>query len=65
MRVHGTVKAIVLKGEKDCPNLIAASVYDIELVCYLSTVSENIQWVEKATKVYNMDTEEDLILSFN
>ena len=45
-------------SDKDSPNLIAASVYDTKLVHYLSMVSENVQWVEKATKVYNVDTEE-------
>ena len=46
-RVRGTVKAAVLKGDDNCPNLIAASVYDTKPVHYLSMVSENIKWVEK------------------
>ena len=64
LRVRGTAKAAVLKGDVDCPNLIAASVYDTKPVHYLSMISKNIQWVEKATKVYNVDTNEVEELKF-
>ena len=43
LRVRGTVKAAVLKGDVDRPNLIAASVYDTKPLHYLSMTSKNIQ----------------------
>ena len=45
--VRGTVKAAVLKGDKDCPDLVACSVYDTKPVHYLSMVSEKLQWIAK------------------
>ena len=41
--IRGTVKAAVLKDDKNCPNLIAASVYDTKSVQYLSMTLKNIQ----------------------
>ena len=35
LMVRGTVKAAVLKGDKQCPDLVAASVYDTKPVHFL------------------------------
>ena len=51
------MKAAVLRGDENCPNLIAASVYDTKPVHYLSMVSDVVRWVEKVSKVYNVDTD--------
>ena len=40
LQVRGTVKAAVLQGDPDCPNLIASSVYDTKPVHYLSMVCD-------------------------
>ena len=45
-KVRGTVKAAVLKGDRDCPDLIALSVYDSKPVNFLSMIAEEIKWVE-------------------
>ena len=62
--VRGTVKAAVLKGDPDCPNLVASSVYDSKPVHYLSMVSDSIQWVIKEKKVFNVDTDEVEAMQF-
>ena len=54
--VRGTVKAAVLKGDSDCPNLVASSVYDAKPVHYLSMVCTEIRWIEVAKAACNVDT---------
>ena len=44
-KVRGTTKAIVLKGDLLCENLVAASVYDTKPVHFLSMVCDNIKWL--------------------
>jgi Transposase IS4 len=53
MAVRGTVKAAVMVGDKDCPNLVAASVYDTKPVHFLSMVCESIKWIEKTKPVFD------------
>jgi hypothetical protein len=55
--VRGTVKVSVLRGDPDCPSLVAASVYDTKPVHFLSMVSEVIEWIVKSRLVYNPDSE--------
>ena len=57
LKARGTVKAAVLSGDENCPNLIAASVYDTKSVHYLNMVSDVVRWVEKVSKNYNVDTD--------
>jgi hypothetical protein len=61
---HGTVKAVVLIGDADCPNLVAASVYDTKPVHFLSTVCESIRWIEKERLVFNADTGKTEMIKF-
>lgn len=61
---RGTVRAAVLEGDKGCPNLIVASVYDTKPVHYLSMITEQIQWIEKETKVFNCDTDQLEMMKF-
>ena len=56
--VRGTVKAAVLEGDPDCPNLVASRVYDENPDHYLSMVSEEITWVEIFKDYYNVDSSE-------
>ena len=58
MAVRGTVKAAVLEGDPDCPNLVASSVYDAKPVHYLSMVSDELKWTEMKKNVYNVDSGE-------
>jgi hypothetical protein len=51
---RGTVKAAVLEGDPDCPNLVAVSVYDTKPVHFITMVSECIEWVTKSRKVWNV-----------
>jgi hypothetical protein len=51
--VRGTVKAAVLEGDPDCPNLVAVSVYDTKPVHFISMVSECIEWITKSRKMWN------------
>jgi hypothetical protein len=50
---RGTVKAAVLEGDPNCPNLVAVSVYDTKPVHFITMVSECIEWVTKSRKVWN------------
>ena len=54
--MRGTVKAAVLKGDKECPDLVASSVYDTKPVHFLLMVCESLKWVVKEKDVYNVDT---------
>ena len=56
MAARGTVKAAVLKGDAECPNLVATSVYDTKPVHFLSTVCESIKWIVKERPVFNVDS---------
>ena len=56
LMVRGTTKAAVLKGDPDCPDLIATSVYDTKPVHYLSMACEQLKWVVCQKMVYNVDT---------
>lgn len=62
--VRGTVKVAVLKGDANCPNVVAASVYDTKPVHFLSTICESIAWVVKDRQVFNVDTERMETLKF-
>ena len=53
MAVRGTLKAAVLKGDSDCPDLVPCSVYDTKPVNFLSMCTDSIQWVEKKRKVWD------------
>jgi hypothetical protein len=58
VHVRGTVKAAVLKGDPNCPSLIATSVYDTKPVHFLSMSAEGIEWVVKERMVFNIDTQQ-------
>ena len=47
LKVRGTVKAAVLKGDANCPDLVALSVYDTKPVHFLSMFCKEIKWVLK------------------
>jgi hypothetical protein len=56
--VRGTVKAAVLKGDDDCPNMIALSLYDAKPVYFLSMIHTDIKWVTNTNRVYCRGTSE-------
>ena len=56
MKARGTVKAAILKGDGDCPNLVAVSVYDTKPVHFLSMKCDSIKWVVKTKLVYCNET---------
>ena len=62
--VRGTTKAAVLKGDDECPSLIASSVYDSKPVHFLSMMSKEIKWVEKERITYNVDTGRNEVMKF-
>jgi hypothetical protein len=47
MKVRQTVKAAILKGDPDCPDLVATSVYDTKPVHFLSMSCSSIRWIIK------------------
>jgi len=53
---RGAVKAAVLKGDPQCPDLIAVSVYDNKPVHFMSMVAESIQWIKKTRRAWNRDS---------
>lgn len=64
LKVKGTVKAAVLKGDPMCPDLLAVSVYDTKPVHFLTMVAERIEWITKERKVYNPLTNTTEIVKF-
>ena len=56
IQVIGTVKSAVLQGDKECPDLVASSIYDTRPVNFMIMVCTEIKWVEKIRKVYNVET---------
>jgi len=53
LSVHGTIKAAVLEGDKDCPQLVALSIYDVKPVHFLTMHAESICWIQKKRPVWN------------
>ena len=47
IKVCGTVKAAVLKGDDTCPDLVCTSVYDTKPVHFMSTICNSIKWIIK------------------
>ena len=47
------VKAAVLRGDNECPDLVAIMFYDSKPVHFLSTVAESIEWITKDKKVWS------------
>ena len=45
-----------MKGDPNCPDLIARIVYDTKPVHYMSMSSEELRWVACEKDVYNFDT---------
>jgi hypothetical protein len=56
MKVKGTVKAAVLKGDDDCVNLVAVSVYNTKPVHFLLMSCELVEWITKEQKVFSSNT---------
>ena len=63
-QVQGTVKDARLKGDPDCPCLIASSVYDTKPIHYLSMITDTIKWIVKERPVYNIDTKQVELMRF-
>jgi len=51
--LYGTTKAAKLVNDPECPDLLAVSVYDTKPVHLMTTVEEDIHWVEKKRKVWS------------
>ena len=56
--VHGMVKAAILQGDPDVPDLVAVSYYDQKPVNFLSTICETIKWVQCEKPVFCVETEQ-------
>jgi Transposase IS4/SAP domain len=55
LAVRGTVKAVVLEGDTECPNMVAVSVYDTKPVHFLSMTCESIKWITKERKIFSSE----------
>ena len=62
--VHGTVKAAVLVGDEEVPDLVAVSYYNQKPVHFLSTICESIKWLEYHKEVYCVETEHVEMMKF-
>ena len=56
LEVQGTVKAAMLRGDKDWPSLVASSVYDTKPVHFLIMVGQQLKWIVKEKPIFNVDT---------
>ena len=63
-QLKGTTKAAVLKNSTDTPDMLAASVYDNKPVHLMSTVSENVLWIQKQRKVWSSSAGEMKTMSY-
>ncbi len=63
-QVWGTIKAAVLEGDTECPNIVAFSVYDTKPVNFLSTACTSLQWKEKTKKVYDKEAGIKILMKF-
>ena len=50
------MKAAVLNGDNECPDLVASSVYDTKPVHYLSMSCEELKWQVNTKAVFNVNT---------
>ena len=62
--VQGTVKAAVLQGDPEVPDLLAVSYYDQKPVHFLSTICQKIKWVECEKKVFCVELDQVKSLKF-
>ena len=62
--VHGMVKAAVLVGDEEVPDLVAVSYYDQKPVHFLSTICESIKWIECHKEVYCVEIEHVEMMKF-
>ena len=62
--VHGTVKAAVLVGDEEGPDLVAVSYYNQKPVHFLSMICESIKWIECHKEVYCVETEQVETMKF-
>jgi hypothetical protein len=51
--VRHTVKAVVLRGDEVCKDLLAVSIYDTKPVYFLSHAAEKLEWIEKKRKAFD------------
>ena len=58
------MKAAVLDGDPDVPNLVAVSYYDQKPVHFLSTICESIHWIQCQKQVYCSETQQLETLKF-
>jgi hypothetical protein len=58
------VRAAVLEGDAEIPNLVAVSYYDQKPVHFLSTICETIKWIVCEKSVYCVDTEKKETMKF-
>ena len=58
------MKAAVLQGDPEVPDLLAVSYYYQKLVHFLSTISEKINWVQCEKKVFCVESDQVETLKF-
>ena len=58
------MKAAVLPGDTQCPDLVDSSIYDTRPVHFLSMGCNSIKWVIKSKRVYSVDSEEVELMDF-
>ena len=52
-KVRGTVCAVDLCGDSDCPSSISVSVYDTKPIHFLTMATKEIYWEEKTREVFD------------
>ena len=52
-KVRGTVMGARLVGDRECPDLVAISVYDTKPVHFLSMACTEVKWISKSRQVYD------------
>ena len=62
--VWGTVKAAVLEGDSEIPDLVAVSYYDQKPVHFLSTICGSIKWIQCEKPVYCVETDQVEMFKF-
>ena len=58
------MKAAVLQGDPEVPDLLAVSYYDQKPVHFLSTICQKIEWVQCEKKVFCVESDQVESLKF-
>ena len=55
MKVRGTVKFAILKGDPSCPNMLVGSVHDSKPVHMVTMITDAVRWTIKTRRIWSKE----------